>query len=109
MWGKSGILEMENTEIAEVFLDIAELLKLKKDNIFKIRSYQKAARSIGELSVAVAQLITEGRLKEIPGVGSSNHQKNCRAGDHRAPRVLPKAEGGVPGEPPFRLGLERKW
>ncbi len=61
---------MKNTEIAEVFLDIAELLKLKKDNIFRIRSYQKAARSIGELSVAVAQLMTEGRLKEIPGVGA---------------------------------------
>ncbi len=62
---------MKNTEIAEMFLDIAELLKLKKDNIFKIRAYQKAARSIGELSVEVAQLMTEGRLKEIPGVGEA--------------------------------------
>ena len=66
---------MKNTEIAEVFLDIAELLRLKKDNIFKIRAYQKAARSIGELSVAVAQLMTEGRLKEIPGVGAAITRK----------------------------------
>ncbi|HCP60510.1 MAG TPA: hypothetical protein DIT43_02985, partial [Dehalococcoidia bacterium] len=34
---------MKNSEISAVFEDIAELLKLKKDNIFKIRAYQKAA------------------------------------------------------------------
>ena len=66
---------MKNTEIAGVFLDIAELLKLKKDNIFKIRAYQKAARSIRELSVEVAPLMTEGRLKEIPGVGEAITRK----------------------------------
>ncbi|MFC1931129.1 hypothetical protein ACFLXJ_02875 [Chloroflexota bacterium] len=66
---------MRNAEIAKVFEDIAELLKLKKDNIFKIRAYQKAARSIAELPVAVAQLVAEGRLKEIPGVGEAITKK----------------------------------
>jgi len=66
---------MNNTEIAKVFEDIAELLKLKKDNIFKIRAYQKAARSIEELPVAVEGLVVEGRLKEIPGVGEAINKK----------------------------------
>ena len=66
---------MTNAEIAKVFLDIAELLKLKKDNIFKIRAYQKAARSIGELAVPVAQLVAEGRLREVPGVGEAITKK----------------------------------
>ncbi len=66
---------MKNSEIARVFQDIAELLKLKKDNIFKIRAYQKAARSIEELSVDVAQLVAEGRLKEIPGAGEAITKK----------------------------------
>ena len=66
---------MNNTEIARVFLDIAELLKLKKDNIFKIRTYQKAARSIEELSVEVEQLVAEDKLKEIPGVGEAITKK----------------------------------
>jgi len=66
---------MKNTEIARVFEDIAELLKLKKDNIFKIRAYQKAARSIEELSVEVEQLVAEGKLKEIPGVGEAITKK----------------------------------
>jgi DNA polymerase/3'-5' exonuclease PolX len=36
---------MTNAEVAAVFKDIAELLRLKKDNIFKIRAYEKAARA----------------------------------------------------------------
>lgn len=66
---------MTNTEMAKVFQDIAELLKLKKDNIFKIRAYQKVAKSIEELPVAVEQLVREGRLKEIPGVGAAIAKK----------------------------------
>ena len=62
---------MKNAEIARVFEDIAELLKLKKDNIFKIRAYQKAARSIEELPMEVEQLVREDRLEEIPGAGEA--------------------------------------
>ena len=66
---------MKNTEISQIFLDIAELLKLKKDNIFKIRAYEKAAHAIEELSVGVEQLVVEGKLKEIPGVGEAINKK----------------------------------
>ena len=45
---------MKNTEIATVFDDIAYLLKCKKDNIFKIRAYEKVARSIESLPVEVS-------------------------------------------------------
>jgi DNA polymerase (family 10) len=66
---------MNNTEIAEVFYHIAELLKLKKNNIFKIRAYQKVARAIEELPVAVEKLVAEGRLREIPGAGEAITKK----------------------------------
>ena len=66
---------MKNTEIARVFEDIAELLKLKKDNIFKIRAYEKAARAIEELPVEVEQLVAENKLREIPGVGEAITKK----------------------------------
>ncbi len=66
---------MDNTEISKIFLEIAELLKLKKDNIFKIRAYEKAARAIKELPVDVGQLVAEDRLKEIPGVGEAINKK----------------------------------
>ena len=66
---------MKNSEIARVFQEIADLLELKKDNIFKIRAYQKAAKSIGELPADVEQLAREDRLKEIPGVGEAITKK----------------------------------
>jgi DNA polymerase (family 10) len=51
------------------------MLKLKKDNIFKIRAYQKVARAIEELPVAVEQLVAENRLHEIPGAGEAITKK----------------------------------
>ena len=66
---------MKNSEIAAVFSDIAGMLRLKKDNIFKIRAYEKVARSIEELPVAVEQLVAEGRLSEVPGAGEAITKK----------------------------------
>jgi DNA polymerase (family 10) len=60
-----------NAEISSIFTDIAEMLKLKKDNIFKIRAYEKVAKSISELKEPVAKLLAENRLKEIPGAGEA--------------------------------------
>jgi DNA polymerase (family 10) len=62
---------MTNAEISAVFADIAAMLRLKKENIFKIRAYEKVARTINELDVPMAQLAAENRLKEIPGAGEA--------------------------------------
>ena len=66
---------MNNKEIARVFTDIAALLELKGENVFKIRAYQKVVRAIEYLPVEVEQLVKEDRLKEIPGVGEAINQK----------------------------------
>ena len=66
---------MNNKEIARVFLDIADLLEQRKENWFKIRAYRKAAGTIEELPVPVEQLVAEGRLKEIPGIGEAINKK----------------------------------
>jgi DNA polymerase (family 10) len=66
---------MKNSEIAAVFDDIARRLQAKKDNVFKIRAYQKVARSIESLPVPVAQLVKENRLNEIPGAGEAISKK----------------------------------
>ncbi len=62
---------MKNTEIAAVFQDIARLLELKKENIFKIRAYRRVAPAIEQLPVEITQLAREGRLREIPGAGEA--------------------------------------
>jgi DNA polymerase (family 10) len=66
---------MTNAEIAAVFTDIAEMLTRKKDNIFKIRAYQKVARAIMELTEPVEQLVNENRISEIPGAGEAITKK----------------------------------
>ncbi len=66
---------MENAEIIEVLNGIANLLKAKKDGIFKIRAYEKVAKTITEMDVNVELLARENRLKEIPGVGEAIDKK----------------------------------
>ena len=66
---------MTNAEIAAVFFDIAARLKARKENIFKIRAYEKAAKAIEKWSAPVEQLAVEGRLREIAGVGEAIERK----------------------------------
>lgn len=66
---------MTNSQIAAIFDEIAEMLPVKKDNIFKIRAYRKVARAIEELGEPVGKLVTENRLREIPGVGPAITKK----------------------------------
>jgi len=66
---------MTNAEIAAIFEDIAEMLTLKKDNIFKVRAYQKVARAIRDLNVPVERLVAEKRIGEIPGAGEAITKK----------------------------------
>ena len=66
---------MKNSEVAKVFEDIADLLELKGENVFKVRAYQKAVRSIEHLPVEVEQLVAEDRLEEVPGAGEAITKK----------------------------------
>jgi len=66
---------VKNSEVAKVFEDIADFLELKGENVFKVRAYQKAVRSIEHLPVEVEQLVVEDKLKGIPGVGEAITKK----------------------------------
>jgi DNA polymerase (family 10) len=66
---------MDNSEIAAIFRDIADLLEKKKENRFKILAYRKAAGSIESLPIPVGQLVAEDRLKAVPGIGEAINKK----------------------------------
>ena len=67
---------MKNSDVAKVFQDIADLLELKGENVFKIRAYQKAARAIDYYPRELEALIDEGGdLRSIPGVGEAIAKK----------------------------------
>ncbi len=67
---------MKNTAIAKVFSDIADLLELKGENAFKVRAYQKAARTIGHYPKEIRIMLDEGEdLRDIPGIGEAIAKK----------------------------------
>jgi len=66
---------MKNHEIAALFERIANVLELKGENTFRINSYRKAARVIGDLTEDIEELAKEGKLTDIPGVGEGTAEK----------------------------------
>ncbi len=75
---KERIFAMENTDIARVFEEIADLLEIKGENPFRVRSYRNAALVVGGLPESVAKIAEErGKrgLEKIPGIGKSIAEK----------------------------------
>ena len=59
---------MDNLPIAQVFSEIADLLEIKGENLFKIRAYRSAADTIRAWADPVARM-DEKQLLELPGIG----------------------------------------
>ncbi len=59
---------MKNQQIAKIFNEIAELLELKGENVFRIRAYRRAAQNLDGLAKDVSSLEPE-ELAAIPGIG----------------------------------------
>ena len=69
-------MPVSNDEIAGLFENMATLLEMKEDTIFKIRAYQRAARTISQLSFPLEQGVRdEVDLKKIPGIGKAINDK----------------------------------
>lgn len=66
---------MKNHEIAALFERIANVLELKGENTFRINSYRKAARVIGDLTGDIEDLARAEKLTDIPGIGEGTAEK----------------------------------
>ncbi|MEP9410665.1 MAG: DNA polymerase/3'-5' exonuclease PolX [Candidatus Brocadia sp.] len=66
---------MKNHEIAALFERIANVLELKGENTFRINSYRKASRVIGDLTEDIEDLARAGKLTDIPGIGEGTAEK----------------------------------
>src|SRR5512145_1727214 len=64
-------MPIENAEVARLFRDVADLLELQGANAFRVRAYQKAARTVEELPQPVEELVRGNgkRLTDLPGIG----------------------------------------
>ncbi|MFH1368128.1 MAG: DNA polymerase/3'-5' exonuclease PolX [Elusimicrobiota bacterium] len=66
---------MKNKELSGLFTEIAELLSLGDENIFKIRAYERAAQVISALPDPIEDIAARGKLLEIPGIGAGIAEK----------------------------------
>jgi DNA polymerase (family X) len=71
----TGIPKYSNSDLAGVFERVASLLEIKGEVIFKIRAYQRAAESLRALGEDVNKVSAEGRLGDVPGIGSAIKEK----------------------------------
>src|SRR5712671_749690 len=62
---------MQNTEIARLLTDVADLLEISAGNPFKVRAYRNAARTVADHPDPVAELVSGGEfdLTDLPGIG----------------------------------------
>jgi len=66
---------MKNLEVANMFSDVAKILEIKGENVFRIRAYERAAQNIEGLTEDLEHIIKEDKLTEIPGVGKDISDK----------------------------------
>ena len=62
---------MQNADVARIFDQLADLLEIQEANPFRVRAYRNAARTIGNLSEAVADILADPQrdLDDLPGIG----------------------------------------
>src|SRR3954466_8750289 len=67
--------QVSKEQIVDVIEDMARLLELKGENVFKVRAYTNAARALETYHGDFRQAIEAGTLTEIPGIGKAIAEK----------------------------------
>ena len=62
---------MDNAGVAALLNEIALLLEMKGENVYRIRAYQRAAEMVRSLGEPLAALRARGELAKQPGIGPS--------------------------------------
>jgi DNA polymerase (family 10) len=62
---------LDATQIAQLLRELAQRMALQGGNAFRARAYRRAAENLLLTPTPIGELIAEGRLQQIPGVGES--------------------------------------
>mgnify|MGYP000078863895 CR=1 FL=1 len=67
---------MKNTDVAQQFEKLADLLDIQGENHFRVRAYRNAARTISGMEGSVAELVERGDdLSKYQGIGKAIAEK----------------------------------
>ena len=84
-----------NDQVAEALVEYADLLAITGGDAYRVRNYEKAARSVAGYHLDVAPLDEKG-LEEIPSVGTSIAAKILQLVDHGSFDELDERRSQVP-------------
>ncbi|MDQ6748300.1 MAG: PHP domain-containing protein [Candidatus Dormibacteraeota bacterium] len=87
---------MRNDQYSALLNRITDLLEIKGELFFKVRSYREAARQIDELGEPVDRLRDEGRLDAVHGIGKAIADKLQEYGEAGKVAYVEKLEADVP-------------
>jgi DNA polymerase (family 10) len=69
-------MPVHNSDVAEIFNEMADLLEILAENPFRVRAYRNAARTVGDLSQSVASMVEQAKdMTELPGIGKDLGRK----------------------------------
>ncbi|MBA3406555.1 MAG: DNA polymerase/3'-5' exonuclease PolX, partial [Solirubrobacterales bacterium] len=73
--GARRLERVTNAQIAAAFDELADLYELDGAVQYRVLAYRTAARTVREASVSVAQLVRDGRVTELAGIGKTLETK----------------------------------
>lgn len=93
------VMPVHNSDIADAFEKVADLLEIRDANRFRIRAYREAARTVSSLSGDVVDLLDQGEdLTQYAGIGDDLAAKIEEIAQSGSLSMLEKLERDVPGE-----------
>lgn len=88
-----------NTDIAEIFDEMADYLEIVGDNPFKIRAYRNGSHTIRGLAAELQDMVAQKEnLTDLPGIGKELAAKIIEILETGSIRALKKLQERVPGD-----------
>jgi DNA polymerase (family 10) len=88
---------IRNSDIADIFDQIADCLEIEDENPFKIRAYRNASRTIRGLGSELKEMLAAGEeLTALPGIGKELAAKIAEILETGTARALEKLKEKVP-------------
>jgi len=65
-------MQVHNEDVARIFDQIADLLEIRGENVFRVRAYRNASREVRALPEELAGMVLSGAdLSALPGIGET--------------------------------------
>ena len=90
-------MPVHNTDIADIFEEIADFLEIEGANPFRVRAYRNASRTVSGLGSELKDMVAAGEdLTKLPGIGKELAAKICEILETGTAKALIKLQQRIP-------------